>query len=304
MTVYLDVIWFLNFCFDALLLMLTGIVLKRKIIKWRIALAAFIGSLIILFMFTSYAHVFAMPLVKILFSLIMVLIAFRFHRITTYLHNVFMFYFVTFVMGGGMLGVHYLFNVEWMNTQSSFELGDPISWMFVIVGFPIVYYFSKSRISSIEVRKVHFEQLSDVVIQVGDITIKTVGLIDSGNQLHDPITRAPVLIMDISCCKGQLPKAFLTHIENPETIGLENDEANSCTWVDRMKIIPYRAVGSGQQFLIAVKPDKLTIKHDEVNYLVSRGLVAFSTTKLSSDEEYGCIVHPKMIVLGQSTQSA
>jgi stage II sporulation protein GA (sporulation sigma-E factor processing peptidase) len=207
-------------------------------------------------------------------------------------------------MGGGMLGVHYLFNVNWMKTQSNFEMGDPISWLFVVVGFPIAYYFSKQRMENIEVRNVHYDQLVDVTVSVGDVTLTTVGLIDSGNQLHDPITRAPVLIMDIKSCKGKLPESFLTRINNPGTIGFENEGSQNCTWEHRMKIIPYRAVGSNEQFLIAIKPDKLTIKHDGENYLVSKGLVAFSTTTLSSENEYGCIVHPKMIVLGQSTQTA
>jgi stage II sporulation protein GA (sporulation sigma-E factor processing peptidase) len=284
--------------------MLTGLVLKRKITKWRILIAAFIGSTIVLFMFTPYNHIFSLPLVKILFSLIIVLVAFGFTRITTFMQNVAMFYFVTFVMGGGMLGVHYLFNVEWLETQSNYEIGDPISWLFVIIGFPIVYFYSKNRFSSIEVRQVHFEQLVDVTVVVGDVTLKTVGLIDSGNQLSDPITRAPVLIMDTQSCKEQLPQTFLHRIENPTTIGMDDEETKNCAWEHRMKIIPYRAVGSNDQFLIAIKPDKLTIKHDDVNYLVGKGLVAFSTTTLSSEKEYGCIVHPKMIVLGQSTQSA
>jgi stage II sporulation protein GA (sporulation sigma-E factor processing peptidase) len=287
-----------------MLLLLTGTVLKRKVKKWRILLSSLIGSTIVLFMFTPYQHIFSLPLVKILFSFMMIFTAFGFKRLATFLQTVGMFYFVTFVMGGGMLGVHYLFNVEWLQTQSNFEIGDPISWLFVIIGFPIVLYFSKQNISSIKVRKVHFDQLAKVSIEVNGVEWTTTGLIDSGNQLHDPITRAPVLIMDVNTCKGSLPNSFLTRIENPETIGMDIGESNNCKWEERMKIIPYRAVGSSQQFLIAIKPDKLTIVQEDIKYEVGKGLVAFSTTNLSSEGEYGCIVHPKMIVLSESTQTA
>ncbi|MCT8139743.1 sigma-E processing peptidase SpoIIGA [Anaerobacillus sp. CMMVII] len=44
MAVYLDVIWFLNFCIDLLLLLLTAIVLKRNIVKWRLIMGALVAS--------------------------------------------------------------------------------------------------------------------------------------------------------------------------------------------------------------------------------------------------------------------
>jgi stage II sporulation protein GA (sporulation sigma-E factor processing peptidase) len=303
LTVYLDVIWFLNFCFDALLLLLTATLLKRPVFKWRIALAAFIGSTIVLFMFTPYHYFFSLPLVKIIYSLIMVLLAFGFTRLTTFMQNIFMFYLVTFMIGGGMLGIHNLFNVNWILKEGTFHIGDPVSWTFVIIGFPIVYYYSKKNMDHLEVRKVHYEQMVDVLITIENTNISLKGLVDSGNQLHDPISRAPVMIVDLANCRELLPATFVKRIEHPEMLGTAEDERLRCPWEGRMKVIPFRAVGN-QQFLLAINPDEITIDDEEKSYKVRKGLVAFSTTKLSSDGEYGCIVHPKMIVLGQSIQTA
>lgn len=53
MALYLDVIWFLNFCIDFLLIVLTGMVLKRKMQKWRLITGSLIGSLYVFFAFRS-----------------------------------------------------------------------------------------------------------------------------------------------------------------------------------------------------------------------------------------------------------
>ncbi|HZH63101.1 MAG TPA: sigma-E processing peptidase SpoIIGA, partial [Metabacillus sp.] len=80
MSIYLDVIWLLNFSFDLLLLVLTAIVLKRKINKFRLVLAALIGSSIVIMMFTPLAFIATHPYGKMVISILMVLSAFGFKR--------------------------------------------------------------------------------------------------------------------------------------------------------------------------------------------------------------------------------
>ena len=50
MIIYMDLILFLNFVIDLIILMVVGIVLKRKKNLTRIILGAFIGSLSVLFL--------------------------------------------------------------------------------------------------------------------------------------------------------------------------------------------------------------------------------------------------------------
>ena len=73
--------------------------------------------------------------------------------------------------------------------SQSISYGDPISWLFVIFGFPVIYYFSKKRIESVEVTKIHYDQIVKVKIQLAEEELELAGLIDSGNQLYDPLTK-------------------------------------------------------------------------------------------------------------------
>ena len=56
MIIYMDLILFLNFVIDLIILMVVGIVLKRKKNLTRIILGAFIGSLSVLFLLIKLSN--------------------------------------------------------------------------------------------------------------------------------------------------------------------------------------------------------------------------------------------------------
>ncbi|WP_077617740.1 sigma-E processing peptidase SpoIIGA [Bacillus sinesaloumensis] len=300
MSIYIDVIWLLNFFFDALLLLLTAMILKRRIVKWRILVGSFIGSLLVLLVVSPFAVLGSHPITKLLFSIVIVGVAFGYKRFRYFIQGLLTFYFATFMIGGGMIGVHYFmeFDVKVFDgsilTKSS-GYGNPISWGFVLLGFPILWYFSKNRIEDIETKQVFYDQIVAVKIVIDDVTIHLNGLVDSGNQLFDPITKSPVMILDINKYEHLFPKPLIEQSKNIEL--LTNDtNSESHKWESRVRLIPYRGVGQEHQFLLAVKPDQITIYEGNKENTVKKGLVAINHTTLSTDGEYDCIIHPKMLV--------
>ncbi|WP_456275576.1 sigma-E processing peptidase SpoIIGA [Bacillus sp. AK128] len=305
MTVYLDAIWLLNFCIDASLLLLTAIILKRRINKIRLLCGALIGSSIVLFLITPYFAIMSHPIVKLLFSIVMVLTTFGFKRFRYFFQALLTFYFSTFIMGGGMLGVHYFLSTEMvifdgMVATKSTGFGSPISWSFVLLGFPILWYFSKTRLEDMEVKKIQYEQLVNVSITIEEQTISLRGLVDSGNQLSDPITKSPVMIVDVLKVGGFLPAEI---IEKSEGLDSFSTVESTHRWDSRLRIVPYRGVGQQNEFLVAIKPDLVTIVQNEEVVNVKKVLIGISHSTLSSDDEFDCIIHPKML-LQSSIQSA
>ncbi|WP_246940157.1 sigma-E processing peptidase SpoIIGA [Bacillus pinisoli] len=305
MTVYLDAIWLLNFGIDASLLLLTAIFLKRKISKLRLICGALIGSSIVLFIITPYFAIMGHPIVKLLYSVVMVFMTFGFKRFRYFFQALLTFYFSTFLLGGGMLGVHYFLSTELvifdgLVATKSTGFGSPISWSFVVIGFPVLWYFSKNRLKDMEVKQIQYDQLVDVSITIEEHSISLRGLVDSGNQLSDPITKSPVMIVDVEKVKGFLP---IEVIEKSVGIDSFSTLESNHPWESRLRIIPYRGVGQQNEFLIAIKPDLVrVIKREEVNY-VKKVLIGISHSTLSSDDEFDCIIHPKML-LQSSIQSA
>ena len=297
MTIYLDVIWLLNFFFDAFLLLLTSIILKIKVKKWRLFLGAFIGSLIVLFYFTPYQTITTHPVLKLLYSILIVYSAFGFLKFRYFIKNLITFYFITFMIGGGMLGLHYFFQtdiafINGMVASRSTGFGDPVSWLTVLVGFPLVWYFSKHNIEEIEMKKIHYEQLVDVQIKIDDTILNVKGLIDSGNQLYDPITQTPVMILDIQKAATCFPEAIINQSKNLEMLEFGTTDPK---WANRIRIIPYRGVGQDHQFLLAIRPDQVVIFTKEEQINVKKVFIGVSHTILSSIGEYDCIIHPKML---------
>jgi stage II sporulation protein GA (sporulation sigma-E factor processing peptidase) len=305
MTIYLDVIWFLNFSFDLFLLLLTAIALKRKIVKIRLLLAALLGSSIVLLMFTPLVFIVSHPIGKIIFSMMMVWIAFGFYRFSYYFQSLLTFYFVTFMIGGGMIGVHYLLQVEMsyldgvlMTNTNGF--GHPISWLFVLIGFPLLWIFSRNRLEGVVAKKIHFDQLVTVSIRVDTTEFTLTGLVDSGNQLFDPITRSPVMIIDTLKVQDYIPDQLVNQAIQDDVMESISERANeSHPWEHRVRIIPYRVVGSEHQFLLGFKPDEVWIDTKGEKIKVQKTIVGLNRTNLSSEDEYECIVHPKMLQ-GQS----
>ncbi|PFO05968.1 sigma-E processing peptidase SpoIIGA [Bacillus sp. AFS076308] len=300
MTVYLDVIWALNLLFDSLLLYLTAIFLKRRIQIWRIIAGGFIGSLIILLSFTPLNAYTSHPISKLICSMFMVLIAFGFKRLTFFFKALMTLYVSTFLIGGAIMGAHYFI-------QSDLELsvkvlassvkgyGDPISWLFVLIGFPLAWHFARKNVESMEMTKIQFEQIVDVELHIDNETLHFKGLVDSGNQLYDPLSKLPVMFVSVRDQVEAVPESVSKlAAADPEQFIMGSLDI-SHEWQNRLRIIPYKVVGQEHQLIVAIKPDLILIEHNGVQYLCEKGLVSFTMQQLSAEDAFQCIVHPKML---------
>lgn len=299
MAIYLDIIWALNFLFDSLLLYLTAILLKRDVRLWRILMGGLIGSVIILLSITPLHSYSSHPMVKLLFSVVMVMAAFGFKRLTYFLKGLMTFYLTTFLIGGSLIGVHYFLKFDNDLTSSVMiasvkGFGDPISWLFVLLGFPIAWHLSKKNMESLEMTKIQYDSLIQVWIEIKGKKYQFKGLVDSGNQLYDPISRMPVMFVSIKDVVDQLPKELVRIAQNPDEAILGKQPIHA-DWESLIKVIPSKVVGSDHQLILAIKPDSIVLETNEEIIDVEKGLVSFSMQQLSADDAFQCIVHPKML---------
>lgn len=296
LVVYADIVLLLNLCIDYLLLLLTAVILKKKVKKWRLLCGSLLGSILVLFALTPVAFLFAHPISKLLFSILIVYATFGFTRIRTFFTVLCMFYFVTFMVGGGLIGLHFFIQDSALQSviskQTSF--GDPISWLFVLIGFPVIYYFSKKRIADIELTNIRYDQIVAVEVTINGTQLHLKGLIDNGNQLYDPISRTPIMIVEAQTARSLFPEWLLEQSKQVTELFFDHEE--HADWMKRVRIIPYRGIGQKDQLLVAVKPDTVRVCKDGEMVSVTNVFVGINHTKLSSDNEYTCILHPKMLL--------
>lgn len=299
MKVYLDIIWALNLLFDAFLLYLSAIILKRQVKLWRLGLGGFIGSLLIILSVTPLHAAAGHPAGKLIFSIFMVLAAFGYKRFRFFAKALMTFYVTTFLLGGTLTGVHYFIQFD-MDLASNVAMnhikgfGDPISWLFVVLGFPLAWHFSRRNIEQFEMTKIQYESLAEVEVQFMGMAFNIRGLIDSGNQLYDPISKMPVMILSIAKEMERMPSDIRRIAENPDCV-LSGKGDFSQDLENKMRIIPCKVVGQEHQLIIAFNPESIKIKTNDGIYVAEKGLISFTAQELSADGSFQCIIHPKMM---------
>ncbi|WP_226037944.1 sigma-E processing peptidase SpoIIGA [Aquibacillus saliphilus] len=297
MTIYLDAIWLLNFLLDWMILLLTQWIVKDNTRGLRIMAGAFVASALVpitLFLPDSF---FVSPFGKGLFSLLIILMSFGFTNVHQFIKRLLSFYFVSFALGGGLIAIHFMLGRQMTASNSgilTFQTGygDQISWLFVGVGFPIIWWYTKSQMDKQKLENFRQEQLYNVTIQLKGKAISTIGYVDSGNQLVDPFSRKPVVICD---------QEFLLNwftIEDLELLKNAKDNLNfkliPTNWNDFIHILPYQGVDGNRTFMIVLKPDKFIVNFDSKEISTKKVLVGIQFGQLAPDGSYHCLLHPQI----------
>lgn len=105
--------------------------------------------------------------------------------------------------------------------------------------------------------KIKYDQLVDVYIRIGESDFTVKGLVDSGNQLYDPLTKLPVMILSILPVREHLPEEIAVLAEDATRL-LDGSATLPDEWAGRVRFIPAKTVGK-QSLLLAYKPDEVQL---------------------------------------------
>ncbi|MBO1004944.1 sigma-E processing peptidase SpoIIGA [Pseudogracilibacillus auburnensis] len=296
MVVYLDIIWLLNFLVDSFLLWTTAILLKKSVSLIRILLGGFLGSLLILSAITPLATLATHPISKGVISICMIFIVFGFKRMKQFTTILFTFYFMTFLMGGILLGTHYFLFFQMGESSASIVqnfrgYGDPVSWIFIIAAFPIAWQFSRRRIVGMTISNIQYDMLHEVNVEINEIKFTLLGLVDSGNQLFDPISKMPVMIISVEKLKEILPEEIL-YLADDQIDLYDAVTSLDSSWSSLMRLIPAKTLGNNQNLLCALKPEYIAISNKSGVKIKKNALIVFTNQILSNDGSFQCIIHP------------
>jgi stage II sporulation protein GA (sporulation sigma-E factor processing peptidase) len=233
----------------------------------------------------------------------MVWIAFGFASIQHFLRNVAAFYAVNFVAAGAVLGLYYLFmqgsgevwrTITFVNGSMRVEL--KMGLFYLIAAFCIGLYIYRTVLTQKRERELVHTHLADVKITIGERIQTCVGLIDTGNQLYDPLTRTPVMVMEATLWQDDLPESWLNSIRDAQVDRLvAGMDEQTFVWQDRLRLVPYRGVNRGSQFMLALKPDAVEITREGQVFETRKVLIGLDGGKLTSDGAYRAIIHPSMV---------
>jgi stage II sporulation protein GA (sporulation sigma-E factor processing peptidase) len=300
MTIYLDAVWVLNLLLDMMLLLLTQALCREHTSKIRLVLGAFIASLIVPITLYFPESYITTVIGKIVYSILIILVTFRFVSVNRTMKQLLLFYFVSFAIGGGLFAAHYFLQEPIaLSTSGIFSFssgyGDPVSWMFVVIGFPIAFWFTKIRMDKHAIEKIRYDQLYNVTLMIKKRTFSTFGYIDSGNQLVDPLTKRPVVICDESFLIQWFEQEEWDQLKQAaEEINVDKIPAG---WEEHIKIVPFQGVEGKSNLLFTIKPDELTIFYEGQRIVSTKLLVGIQFAALTKDKRYHCLLNPQIIKL-------
>lgn len=194
MKIYIDLVLFLNFGFDFLLLLSVSLLLRRMVSINRLLLGAFIGSLSILLLFINI-NSFTLFLLKIIISILMILTSFGYKEKRYFFKNLGFLYMSSIVLGGFL----YFLNIQFSYKQQGlvfFHKGLSINFIFLIIFSPIIIYIYvrqglnlKNNYSKYHKVKLYFEKKC----------IECVGYVDTGNKIIDPYFKRKIILINKKC---------------------------------------------------------------------------------------------------------
>ncbi|CAM2826670.1 sigma-E processing peptidase SpoIIGA [Paenibacillus sediminis] len=303
LVVYLDLIFITNLLIDGTLLFITAWMRKQKPNIWRILIASVVGALYVVMMFVPELSFMFTIFIKFALSVMMIWIAFGFGSLQNYARNMGAFYIVNFAAAGGILGIHYfmqssseLFNGIWFSQSGGLSFELKMSFWFVFIMFFIVIFWFKAVHSSRRKKEQMLSFAAQVRVRIDGEEVECTGLIDTGNQLTDPLTRTPVMVMESILWEAFLPAAWQGKLAKvqPDNLIMELPEGGF-PWQDRLRLVPYRGINKGTQFMLALKPDEVVITMDGKSAYHSKVLIGLDGGKLSAEGAYQAIIHPALI---------
>src|SRR5699024_3835879 len=93
-----------------MVLWLTRYVMRLNTSKWKLFFGAIVASCFLFLQVYLFSQLLISLLMKILFSIIIIIITFGYKGVGSFFRTWTAFYFISFALGGGILGVHYLLN--------------------------------------------------------------------------------------------------------------------------------------------------------------------------------------------------
>lgn len=302
-TLYIDV-WMLrlacNFVFEYLLLWATATVTHTTTTPIRLCLAALVGTLH--YLLYLMAHLGLIPFygllrflpIIIILSFAMLAIAFLPISTKRLLAVGAHFYGIGFFSAGAGMAAAYLLGDF---TAPRFTLGTIVSVLTILIiaelGWGVVHKQMVKRVYRIPLEISCDQQLVNVL-----------ALVDTGNNLRDPLNRQPVIIVDQKALSSVIPKEISSMVR-----ALEQGELNTVDqlddlkkWQTRLRVIPFSSVGKKSGLMIGFRPDGIRVGK-ELASLDFNPTIAIHPYTLDPNGEYAALIPPSLVEHGLSVST-
>lgn len=296
MTIYIDVVFLENLVMNSIILVASGIILKKKM-KWiRIILASSLGAIYTIIGYISVLEIYSNLILKVILSILIIYIAFNPQTVKQLWKDLLIFYLTSFVFGGVAFALIYVVKPQDILMKNGLFLGTyPLKTVLLaaIVAFIII-------IAAFAIVKTKFskkDMFCDVEVELNNKIIKTRAMIDTGNLLKEPITNTPVIVLEHTLLYECVPKEILDNLESilgGELVKIPEEVRNE--HISKLKLIPFASLGKQNGMLVGIKADSLKIIQDDQEKENKNVIVGIYNKSLTKRGEYRALVGMDLII--------
>lgn len=267
---YIDVLFFINFTMDLLVLSIVRRGLKYRLIWWRMILGAVLGAAWAVFAaaFSLLPLWLEMVITYLVVSTLMVMIAFCIKKPKEIAKAVVALYLAVALTSGIMYALYqhtkagyYIEQILRGNGKAAMPLYRLI---FLAAGAYFGIRYLLFRIPNIWKGKSNF---FEVTMRYRGKEKKVIALLDTGNRLYEPVSRRPV------------------HVVTYEAV------RDICETVSEVIYIPFGSVGKSSGVMPGIFLDEMEVRQGDEVKVFEKPLIAVSKSTLSVNGEYQMLLH-------------
>jgi stage II sporulation protein GA (sporulation sigma-E factor processing peptidase) len=295
--VYIDIVLLINFVMDFFILWATAKIANLPLKITRLIWGAILGalySLVVLFPEWPFLTSF---LVKCACSIVMVWVAYRPKAVGKFIRALAYLYIISFAMGGAVVAAVYLTDTTpgFLQVWNGVGMLWGIHFGWLMVGLVVAFFLGYGGYTRLRKNWLQQQLLYTLTINIDNQTAVVLAFLDTGNQLTDPATKKPVIVIETAALKKLIPAEILRKIDqdnldiNELLPSLEQD------WVSRLRLIPFNSVGSAHSLMIGFRPDTVIINSKGHSLTTSEVILGLVNKSLSREGQYQALLNPQIL---------
>ncbi|MEG0998958.1 MAG: sigma-E processing peptidase SpoIIGA [Clostridiales bacterium] len=289
--VYGDLLFLMNLLMDLTLLYGVAHFGNFKTPHWRLILAGLLAAIYgVIAVYPEFQMLNGMVF-KLLASIAIVKTGFWSLSRKMFFRALVYFYLMGFVMAGGVMGITWFL-------QSDGWQGQALPFTSLGLGFAVLLGLLASRwgIAFVKENLRHNQSMEIIEIILDNKAVRVNALLDTGNELLDPITKSPVIVVEFDAVKAILPLNF----SDAFLLGGNRDVAEILSnFIEepigkRLRLIPFSSIGKRNGLMLGVKPDGIRLPQRK-NVVVKNAVICLYRGSLHTKDRCRCIVNPAIL---------
>lgn len=291
---YLDEIWFTNLVMNYLLLKITAGISRRETKGARLFAGASLGASYLLLMFIPAQGFFITLLAKLCLSVAIIYVTFSPGKGREFFPLLGLFYLVSFAVGGATLACAYFLAAPAYSSGGAVLLSPVEGWKLTLP-LLLVLVMGRGGLAFLEQKKWQRLGQVELVISLGGKEGAVTGLFDTGNRLKEPVSRDPVVVVEIPALGEVLPEV-LGEDGGDAPAGLDTCRLLDTPLATRLCYIPYTSLGKARGYLLGIRPEALRLREKGREIEVERKVViGLYPGQLSRQGDYQALLPPDLL---------